>query len=45
VTVVDLIREDKIVQMDCSIQTGQAHAMQTLDQERNSGFLTSRAVR
>jgi twitching motility protein PilT len=28
----NLIREDKIAQMYSSIQTGQAHGMQTLDQ-------------
>jgi len=28
----NLIREDKVAQMYSSIQTGQAHGMQTLDQ-------------
>jgi len=42
VAIRNLIREDKIAQMYSAIQTGQAHGMQTLDQ--NLKELVNRGV-
>jgi twitching motility protein PilT len=45
----NLIREDKIAQMYSSIQTGQAHGMQTLDQNLSDllkrGLIAKREAR